>query len=352
MNTRQAVFRIFGEMPVSVTAEPLTDDKGISSRISAGGSGVKRYRAVFPGGREICFIGKRKSVRVIANGIRMICGKDAVQTVQMILRHKIFGYNGSAVREARLYGKKGVLPRALIPEVLGSAEGILQGSCLIAMRELPESEPAAPALFRILEQIVRLHAKYYRKTALLRRLGVNCYTESDYRKTAGILLRMFDRLDAENRIVFSAGQIAEIRRFIQNIGSEFAAVSQRRTLTHNDCCARNLCISGSRICLYDWELACCQNPEHDVIELLISVMDALPDETVLRALDHCRSRLAALTGVTLTDAEYQKILRFNTLEYCVNKLALLRYAGRSLHDSTPLLTAKNTARMLRLLGLS
>ena len=351
MNTEQEIAYIFGKKPVSVNTEPIQHHNGISSRIAARDAGVKRYHAVFQDGSTICFVGKRKSVRVIANGIRMICGSDPLQTMKLTFRHKIFGYNGSVTREARLYSQPGTLPKTLIPHFLGSAADLLCGSCMIAMEELPASEPAAPSLFRILEQIAQLHAQYYGKTTLVKDLGLNHYSVADYRKTGGILRQMFEKLDAENRAVFSAAQIAEIRRFLSEIDREFAALSYRRTLTHNDCCDRNLCIAGDRICLYDWELACWQNPEHDAVELIISVMDKMPDETVLEALHTYRRRIEALTGVPMTDAEYGRLLRFNTLEYCVNKLAILRYAGKTLHDSTPDRLAHNTARMLHLLGI-
>lgn len=351
MNTEQEIAIIFGKKPVSVSSVPIQHDNGISSRIAARNAGVMRYHAVFRDGSSIRFVGKRKSVRVIANGIRMICGSDTLQTLNLTLCHKIFGYNGSVTREARLYKQPGVLPKALIPRFLGSAAGCLCGSCLIAMEELPLSEPAAPALFRVLEQIARLHAHYYGKEALVKGLGLNQYTAADYRKTGRILRLMFEKLDAENRAVFSAAQIAGIRRFLSVIDREYAALSYRRTLTHNDCCDRNLCISGDRICLYDWELACWQNPEHDAVELIISVMDKIPDDTVLEALHTYRRRIEALTGVPMDDAEYGRLLRFNTMEYCVNKLAILRYAGKTLHDSTPERLANNTARMLHLLGI-
>ena len=222
---------------------------------------------------------------------------------------------------------------------------------MLAMEELPESDAIEPALDRVLDEIAAVHAKYLGDRAIVPQLRINCYSAADYRRTKGVLRRMFQSLAGENRRIFSAQQLAEIERFLAQIDTEYKAVSGRQTLTHNDCCDRNLCVTAERIYLYDWELACYQNPEHDAVELVISVLDALTDDEAKAMLRHYRDRMTALTGITLTDAEYHALLRFNTLEFCVNKLMLLRLAGKTLHVDTPQQTAKNTARMLRLLGI-
>lgn len=349
MNIPAAIGRIYGEKPVSFKAEPIAADSGLTSRISTDAAGVRQYTAVFADGRTVSFAGKRKSARIILNGIRMVSGNDLQLAGMLLFHHKVFGYSGSSVREAILYSTPGLLPKTCVPHIEGAVYSRLTGRCFIAMEILPQSESAVHSCEKLLCLLAKLHAKYFGKADRIR--CINRYSPADYRKSRTVLRRAFDRLSDENTEIFGKELTAVIHRFLARIDLEYSAVAYRRTLTHNDCCARNICVHGDRICIYDWELACCQNPEHDVIELLISLMDQMTDAEVLSALCFYRRRISFLTGVTMSDAQYLALLRFNTLEFCVNKLSVLRLAGRQLHVGMPRLLAIQTARMMRLLGI-
>lgn len=350
MNINKTITKIYGKRPVFVASDPVAGDNGMTSRISSNAAGVMRYSVEFADGSTVRFIGKRKSVRIIINGIRMASDGDPLLALRLFFHHKIFGYNGSSLREAILYATPGLLSEAHIPKIDGYVFSQVTGRCFIAMEVLPESDPADRSCLRLLDYLAEMHAEYFGKADRIPYL--NSYTPADYRSMRRILRKMFDRLSDENEKIFGKDLTGVIHRFIARIDEEYSAVADRRTLTHNDCCSRNICITKDSIKLFDWELACCQNPEHDVMELLISIMETMSDKAVLNALEHYRDRIEELTGVELTRAEYHKLLRFNTLEFCVNKLCMLRLAGRDLYIRMPRKLAVQTARMIRLLEIS
>jgi thiamine kinase-like enzyme len=97
------------------------------------------------------------------------------------------------------------------------------------------------------------------------------------------------------------------------------------TLTHNDFNCRNICLRDEteeiRLVVYDWELACYQNPQHDVIEFLAYV---LPEKTSKATIDeyaeYYRSRLEEKTGLSFSKDEFHRILYLNAVE-----LGLVRF---------------------------
>ena len=279
----------------------------------------------------------------------MLSGGDPLLLLLLVKNHKIIGYNKSSVREASLYKGFDDTLKEYLPDTMGSSASRLSGECFIAMEELPPNVCTAVHVFPMIDAIAQFHARYYGDNSCVKALGINCYTPDDYRRTRSCIKRMFASLNAENFEVFGKDKLEQINRFIDNIHTEFAIVEKRRTLTHNDYSVRNICLKDGPICIYDWELACFQNPEHDIAELLISVMHDMTESEIITALDYYRKKLSELTGEALTDEEFLSALHFNTLEFCVNKLSILRIAGNYLKLSYTRQLAENTARMLDVL---
>lgn len=351
MKDSQAIYNIFGVKPVSVTTSALEGEDGISNRFSSADAGVLAYTAELADGSVKRFIGKKKSFRIVLNGILMLCEGDAVLLSLLLLNHKILGYNGSALRESRLYGavEKPLLQH--LPKVYGSASRRIHGDCFIAMEEFPHAQPSRDELYKVIDAILPFHAQYYGNEKFVRTHGVNVYDRAVHRRSRSGLRRMSSHLEKENEVVFGKGKTSVINAFIDALDSEYAAVSFHRTLTHNDLSYRNISC-GDSVIIYDWELACYQNPEHDIIELLISLLHQLSPEEVRSALGYHRQRLAELTGVSLTDEQYSAILRFCTLEFCVNKLSMLRIAARRISLPHIEQLAKNTSAMMDILDIT
>ena len=98
--------------------------------------------------------------------------------------------------------------------------------------------------------------------------------------------------------------------------------------------------------IYDWELACYQNPEHDLIEFLIFELHKFADDEVRELIAYYKNNLLSALNINIQKADYERILEFNTLEYIVNKLSVYRLADVSLKLAFIKQMCKNAARML------
>ena len=351
MKDSHVIYKIFGMKPLEITASALPGDDGISNRFSSSDAGVQMYTAELSDGTVRSFIGKKKSFSIVFNGILMLCEKDVLLLMQLLLNHKILGYNGSALRESRLYSSFDESLTQHLPNVYGSASRPLFGDCFIAMEKFSHAQPSHVDIRRVIDAILPFHAQYYGDESFARANGVNIYSKTVHRRSRSGLKRMFRHLAKENISLFGEKKTAAIEAFIDDLHNESAAVSFHRTLTHNDLSYRNISCCDSVI-IYDWELACYQNPEHDIIELLISLLHELTADEVRRALAYHRQRLSEMTGVSLTDEQYASILRFCTLEFCINKLTMLRIAARRLPLPYIEQFTRNTSAMMDILDIT
>ncbi len=345
MDIYSAFHRIFGVQAVSITSEVLDGESGFSSRIASEVPSILRYTAQTADGSRIEFAGKSKTSRVIVNGVRVFGRNNPALLAGLALNHRIFGYNGSIVREALVCRGLESRFRDSIPHIYGSVHSAFGTSGFVAMKEFESSDDDSALVYPVLDFLADLHAEYFGKKECICRLGLNHYSEGIYKRSRRCLGLMFRKLEAENLKLLGSEKISLVTEFIENIHNEYRKYSGRMTLTHNDCSVRNLIHYGDRFCLYDWELACYQNPEHDTVEYLISVLDRLSDSEVNDALDYYKNRFEALSGTHINSDEYCSVLMYNTLEYCVNKLSLLRLADLELKTGYISLLVSNTSRM-------
>lgn len=352
MNLKRAVARIISQEAVEISSLPIEDDSGVTNRVASPQAGIFSCFIRLADGSEREMIVKCKSAAIIANGIRLLSECDPLLFWQLVSEHKVLGYNGSSVRESVLYSGIDHDLVKYMPDFIGSYTHPFTSSCFVAMEKLPQSQPDKTQLCRLIDIINEFHTRYYNDDSAAEDLKLNRYTALNYKSIRCCLKRMFHRLDAENADIFGADKLAVVEDFLRTIHIEYRGVCFHCTLTHNDFSPRNISAYGDDIRIYDWELAAYQNPEHDIIELLISMLHDLSDSEVLDALRYQRERLSLSTGTVLTDRQYRDILRFNTLEYCVNKLTILRLAGKHLNLDYTERLAENTARMMDILNIT
>ena len=109
-----------------------------------------------------------------------------------------------------------------------------------------------------------------------------------------------------------------------------------RTLIHNDCNPRNICLrespEGRKLVAYDWELATLGLPQHDLAEFLIFTLqpDASPEE-VAHYVEYHRAQLEACTGSPIDPAQWQAGYRYSLMDLTVNRLALYLMAHTFRH---------------------
>jgi len=178
-------------------------------------------------------------------------------------------------------------------------------------------------------------------------MKLNHYTPEDYRRSRDTLKALFDYYYDENVKIYGKKLTKDVADFIDHIDAEYAEVMDHQTLTHNDFTPRNLFVDERGIIIYDWELACYQNPEHDLVELLISTIgDDFTDVQIRKIIAYYRKTLAEKTGQKISDAKFAKVMRFNALEYCVSRLAIYRSYSRHSQNSLVKKCVKNARKVL------
>jgi NADP-dependent 3-hydroxy-3-methylglutaryl-CoA reductase len=112
--------------------------------------------------------------------------------------------------------------------------------------------------------------------------------------------------------------------------------SMPRTLVHNDFNPRNIALredaDGLRLCAYDWELATCRVPQHDLAELLCFV---LSPQVKKRNVDHLveahRRALEAASGTAIDRDAWREGYRLSLRDLAINRFGLYLMAHTFRH---------------------
>lgn len=340
--------KTFNNTPVNYNIIPLSQDESMSNRIQSKNGSICKYAVEFSDGNKSFFIGKHKSSAIIVNGAKMLAKNDIFLMLGIVRHNKVFGYEKSWKREAILYSKLPADLKRHLPVLLGFCISPLFKKSFLAMEEFKSGTIVLKKdIYRILDAICSIHNRYYNKTDIIKEFCLNHYSPSDYKKIKGIIKTLFNQLHTENVQFFSEDKLKIINNFIEHIESEYEKVSFHQTLTHNDFSDRNISVSDKQLIIYDWELACFQNPEHDVIEIVLSIMDSLSVDEIANIFDYHKKSMV----VSLPDETYRMLLRFNLLEYCVNKLSLLRYAEGHLNINYTPKILKNISTLMDILNI-
>ena len=328
---------LFEKRIVSVEESLPEGVSSINNRIALGENGIYFLRVGFADGSLLDCVRKVKSPRIIRNGIRLISGKNARFTLSMTLHKKILGYNKSCTREISLYKHLDRSLRRHMPVFYGSFFDRRSGLySLILRRYFPVSDGTHgfSAAKRALNTLLDFHIFYYNREDQAKKLGLNICSPKDYRRSRGFIRLLFRADEEENRRYFSEQKLNKIERFIDKIHLYAAKFSHHRSFSHNDFSHRNIFFTENKTLIYDFELAAFQNPEHDLIELLIYEAENLSRREILELIEYHKSRLSPhappLRG--MDGKQYKELLLFNAYEFIVIRLSLLRIAGKVLGE--------------------
>lgn len=346
--------KALGKRHTSVRRLPRTSEPdSISGRVSLSQPSVFRLAITFEdGGEEICIL-KLKSEQIIKNGIELInCDRSPEFQQRLEAARSILGYDDSHIRESRFYGGVASSLGVYLPSFIGSFYDAKTELYAIIMREYKsDCVPDGKMLLEALDAITDFHAHYYNRRECVESLLLNHHTTAVYLEQKGILLGMLERLEAENAAVFSVEHQKLLYDFALHIDEHHASLPKHETLTHNDFTLRNIFWSEGGIIIYDWELACYQCPEHDLIEFLLFVMSRMSDGEILSLIEYFKEKLFSKCGIFFDGETYGRILRFNLLEYCVNRLSLYRVCNKELRVGFIDGLAENAERLLTLMNI-
>ena len=264
--------------------------------------------------------------------------------------HKVLSFDKNYIRELKFYENIDTKLKEYTIPCYGCYKNSLQSKYLIFMKEIKDSlEFDKSYIYKTLDVIIKFHKQYYGKKECCDTYKLNYYTNHDYKISRRLLSYIFHKFDTENKTYFSSKKLEKIENFLENIHIYHKNLPKHLSLTHNDFTARNIFFLKDAVLIYDWELACYQNPEHDLIEFLIFELQRFDDNEVRELIAYYKNNLFSALNINMQNEDYKRILKFNTLEYIVNKLSVYRLADISLKFDFMSRVCRNAARMLLLI---
>ena len=323
------------ERVTALWERPLDTGDSILTRAAAEGGdavwGLYRYRLRIEGPagpREQPAVLKLKApgsrLLEVASQVARLTGDDRLGGL-FESQGGVFGLEHCHLREVAVYRHAREALAAHIPAILGTASDPARDFYAILMEDLGEA-PAddwalhgwdAGRLGRALDTLADLHGAFWQRPDALADLPAAGPPEpADYRRAAELLAAL---------TAFNAGRYPQLLTpaLAQRLSAWLAdpgALVQRlgdypMTLTHNDFSPRNIAWRGDRPVVYDWELACFQNPHHDVAELLAFVLPpGSGPEAFLAHGEAYRRSLQTRLGQSLDPRAFREALHLNAVE--------------------------------------
>ena len=347
-NLKKIFEKVLKKDIVKIEELKFEDKEGITGKVEQSSVNLYRYGIVFKEGLSKEILVKSKSRNIIKNGIRLLNYDNDIRLLYLLIRyHKVLSFDKNYIRELKFYENIDIELKKHTIACYGCYKNSLQSKCLIFMREIKDSfEFDKSYIYKTLDVIIKFHKQYYGKKECYDIYRLNYYTNHDYKRSRKLLSYIFHKFDNENKVYFSSKGLEKIENFLENIHIYHKNLPEHRSLTHNDFTARNIFFLKEDLLIYDWELACYQNPEHDLIEFLIFELHKFADDKVRELITYYKNNLLSALNINIQKADYERILEFNTLEYIVNKLSVYRLADVSLKLAFIKQMCKNAARML------
>lgn len=317
----------------AIEINELKNISSISNLVSLQKNGINQIRVKFIDGTNKDFVLKSKSKNVVKNGINLLSKTNLKLKIRLLFNHKILSYDNSCNREIAIYNNIDESLKKYLINYYGYYVDDSNNTINLLLKYYDNSieEVSFNTLKRILDDIINFHSFYYDNPYKIKDLKLNVYEKKDYKKAKKCIKELYNSKYNENIKYYGEQRNKDINSFIDNIEQYMIRYSYHRTFTHNDFSTRNMFLNKAEVLFYDFELACYQNPEHDLIELLIYEMENLKDVEIIELIKYYRDKLLKSIEVSINDVEYKEILKFNIYEFIVNRLSLLRIVGDSIN---------------------
>ena len=347
-NLKKIFEKVLKKDIVKIEELKFEDKEGITGKVEQSSLNLHKYGIVFKEGLSKEVLVKSKSRNIIKNGIRLLNHDNDIYLLYLLIRyHKVLSFDKNYIRELKFYENIDIELKKHTIACYGCYKNSLQSKYLIFMKEIKDSfEFDKSYIYKTLDVIIKFHKQYYGKKECCDIYRLNYYTNHDYKRSRRLLSYIFHKFDKENKTYFSSKGLEKIEDFLKNIHIYHKNLPKHLSLTHNDFTARNTFFRKETVLIYDWELACYQNPEHDLIEFLIFELHKFADNEVRELIAYYKNNLLSALNMNIQNEDYKRILKFNTLEYIVNKLSVYRLADVSLKFEFMSGVCKNAARML------
>lgn len=322
----------FDKEIIDIKQEKINDISSISNQVAMKKIGIYCLNIFFKDGCDEKTILKIKSKNILKNGINLLSKSNLKLKIGLLLNHKIFSYDNSCKREIQIYENIDNLLKNNMIKYYGSFIDSRENTYNLIFKyyDFKKEKLTFGIAKKILENITNFHVFYYNRKDLIKKMKLNNYSKKDYKRAMKNIKMIFDFNNEENIQYFGEVRTKKILNFIKNIDKYVSKYSYHKSFTHNDFSTRNIFYSNEKILFYDFELACYQNPEHDLIEFLIYELENFNKNEILELISFYKDTLLNKINVRIDKEEYKQILLFNTYEFIINRLSLLRLASKTI----------------------
>jgi len=313
--SNECLKQIFSSKIDSLIEENFNINNSISNMVSFSKPNMKRFTFILNGNKYDVVI-KNSSPMIIINGIKILSDGKLSIALNLINNHKVFDYDKSYVREKKIYEHiDNSLKKIMIPYYGSYKNQIVLKNIIIDNKYNYK---------KIIKELIKLHCFYYKNNKVVSLLKLNNPSIKDYKKARKVILKMYRQLD--NKI----DKEIEIEDFINNMDIYISKYKKHQTLTHNDLSPRNIFMDDNNLYIYDWELSSYQNPEHDLIELLVYSLNEMKSEEAKELIKMYREELYSKINVEYDNKEYKELLIINLKKFIAIRLTMLRIANKKI----------------------
>lgn len=335
--------------------EPLQIDSkqgatsGIFSSRRTGATGIFRYDLTFR--KKVPNKGEKESktwqekavlklksssseIQGLGIAVARLSGDETLPGL-MEANHEVLGFLNCDVREIEIFEflQKENIP--YIPKMFGRKIDERRSIFALLMEDLttcnfmntvdtPEKWQDSE-IKSVLSAIAEIHSRYMnnhdgipKSAKLLKSLGTAL-------QNSGVFLERMSEWNADRNSKWISSPLKKnLLNFCENIKAHVKVMSKApQTLTHNDCNPRNICIRANGTPLfYDWELCAFQNPQSDVAEFLLFVLDGKDVAEGFFAYVNYYKECLRRNDVAFDDKEFMVVLRLNVLKLCAVRFNL------------------------------
>jgi hypothetical protein len=348
------------EMVRSFTPQDMDTSNAILSRITGEEkrtlNGLFRYRIELCTEQSVRYLDTVLKIKPPTNellevGVRVarLTGEDTLSGLFESQAH-IFNLEDANIREIALYRNASQQLRPYLPIIYGLNAEELHGFYAILMEDLTPCSHLntidTPQVWEhhqieaVLSAMADIHSTHWnRHENITKPLHLERVDPKTYQTSNDLLRGLTDFNTSRYPHLIDSNLLHIMEKTLEDLdGLTHAMLQQPQVLIHNDFNPRNICLRINagviQPVIYDWELAMLGNPQHDLIEFLINVLDLnVPLSRFDEYVEFYRRILETKIQTPLPAAEFQQGLILNALDLILVRFNLYLMGHNLLHLS-------------------
>lgn len=281
MNTKAELIRhvanFFGTSENMVEVQPLEVKNSMSSQIEDGLDGSIFRLYLKEENRSVIVKMKNKS---FINNVGETMNYFSSQSFRESYAKGfgLFYTRNCFCREKFVYALLDENLKRFVPRYFGSID-VSEDECLHLLEDLQINQYPVN-VDHLVDFLSALHLTYWNNSSVTEKMMINSPTVEDYKNGSAISHVLFENV-RKLYPTFPSDILEELESFSSDGDKMFKELNFfPRTLCHGDFAVKNLTFLENQAVVYDWELATFNNPEFDLVSLLVFYPDKLDDELI------------------------------------------------------------------------